>query len=693
MDNDLIFIARWWGLFFVLGIASFPLVWSVFKRFLDFGWGFSKIIGLVVISYIIFLSATLKILPFNTSTTYFVFVFYTLINLAIFQKNKKEITTSIKQRKKVLVIEELLFLIGLTFWSYVRAHQPDIRGLEKFMDYGFINSILNSNFFPPQDMWMAGTSINYYWFGHLLTAVATKLTQIPSYVTYNLMIATIAGLALIGVFSVVSSLLSHLKPKKIKVVLLGATISAILVTSAGNFHTPYFVLKPVIATPPMVLIGGYESPFRILREIFNVSVEKYWYPDATRFIGHNPDIDDKTIHEFPIYSFVVSDLHAHLLNLPIVILYIGLLWNFFSEKEKSKKALSLVIMSFVLGIVIMTNTWDFANYGLVTALSLIILSGKKLIKNALSLGATGVGGILFALPFLVNFSSITEGIKLVHTHSAPWQLAILWGFPAAITIVFLIFLARKKNKIGNSDFFVISLLLSSFILIAIPEIIYVKDIYAASHYRANTMFKLTYQAFVMSYLTSGYIFIRTFSSIKKLLYKYILITGYLLLASSILVYPYFAIRSYYGKLETYYGLSGETWLEKQYPSTHQALIWLRKNVVGQPVILEAPGDSYTDHNVISSYSGFPTVQGWFVHEWLWRGKAEIPQERVNVVQEIYTSSDLNQTKELLDRYKVEYIIVGAFEHQKYPNINEKKFNELGKLVFSAEQSRIYKVTR
>ena len=131
----------------------------------------------------------------------------------------------------------------------------------------------------------------------------------------------------------------------------------------------------------------------------------------------------------------------------------------------------------------------------------------------------------------------------------------------------------------------------------------------------------------------------------------------------------------------------------KYPSEYAALLWLRENVEGQPVILEAPGDSYTDFNIISSYSGLPTVSGWFVHEWLWRGSASFPQERVGDINEIYTSSDLNITINLLDKYEVKYVIVGTLEMQKYPNINEEKFNTLGTQVFSFGATKIYQVNR
>jgi uncharacterized membrane protein len=76
------------------------------------------------------------------------------------------------------------------------------------MDYGFVNTIMRSTYLPPLDMWASGLSINYYWYGHYVTAFITKLLSLDSAITYNLMLATILGLALTSAFSISSTLLA-----------------------------------------------------------------------------------------------------------------------------------------------------------------------------------------------------------------------------------------------------------------------------------------------------------------------------------------------------------------------------------------------------------------------------------------------------------------------------------------------------
>lgn len=696
MVPDLWFVFAWWLTFFILGISSIPLLCVLFKNFFDIGYGFGKTVGLLFVSYIAFFFAIFRLIPLDRPYLFIILLSYVILNFVIFRKHKKSIVSNVKLNFKTILFQEFLFTAGFISWSFVRAHQPDIRGLEKFMDFGFVNSIINTKYLPPPDMWFAGESINYYWFGHLMVAVATKLSSVPSEVTYNLMLATILGIVLVSSLSIISTLyFTFSKKANPKKILAAGLLSAILLTFGGNFHTPVYLLKE--------------------------GAQSYWYPDATRFIGYNPVTDDKTIHEFPLYSFVVSDLHAHLINLPLVLLFIGLFWNFVSadeikkphlgKKRDEKKSISLrnkyllckygrlLFPGFVLGVMFMTSTWDFANYLLFSGITLSIFNVKKL-GNILNYfyEILKVLGILLAIsvivffPFYINFTSIAQGIDFVHTHTPLWQLAILWGFPVILTVIFSIFLFKSGKYPHKSELFVLSLLISSLVLIVIPEIIYVKDIYIASHYRANTMFKITYQTFVMSYLTSGFVAAYVIDKIKKYSEKIPVFLFFGLVFFVILIYPYFAINSYY-QFDTYKGLDGSSWLEKQLPEQYKIIDWLKNNIGKQTIILEAPGDSYTDFNVVSAYTGIPTVSGWFVHEWLWRGDSSFPQERVNDITLIYTSKDSFLTENLLNKYQVEYVIIDSFVRQKFPNVYERKFYRLGQEVFSFGNAKIFRISK
>ena len=235
--SDVINVLKWFLVFLFIGTAFLPLTFSVFESLRDKGYIFSKIIGIAVISYFVFLIGTLRVLKFSEfSVILSVFIFF-LINYGIFILKKKHLMPIFRENIKIFLLEEAIFLAGLFFWSYIRANNPDIHGLEKFMDFGFLNSILRSGYFPPKDMWYTPFPINYYFFGHLVTAVLTKLSFIPSFISYNLMLATLFALTFTTAFSIGMNLFEK-SISYIKAVIAGL-ISALLVSLGGNLTTIY----------------------------------------------------------------------------------------------------------------------------------------------------------------------------------------------------------------------------------------------------------------------------------------------------------------------------------------------------------------------------------------------------------------------------------------------------------------------
>jgi len=676
MLNDFFPIFAWWIIVSGLGIICLPFAWHLFHRFWDYGYAFSKIIGILIVSYLVWLWGSLKIFSFTSQTIWLAIAVTVGINFLIIRRQSKKFKKEIKSRWRIFAFEEGLFFIAFTTWAYIRSFQPDIYGLEKFMDYGFINSILRSRFFPPADMWLAGKTINYYYFGHLVAAVLTKLSGLNSAITYNLMVALLFGLCFTAAFCLGANLFqTPLKQKKTgqkkaKLPFLSGLFTACLLTLGGNLQPLYWWLK-------------------------NKNFNGYWYPDATRFIVPKFGAADNTIHEFPNYSFVVADLHGHLFNLPFVLLMLALLFSaILSKKVKSS---SLALASFLLAIFFMTNAWDFPIYLLTLGLTILYLNflkhrqwAKTLIQTAKSIIFCLFLAILFSLPFHLHFQNISQGIGLVDFHSPAWMLLVLWGFPLITSFAFIIFLAANSAKIKNKDNFILILLGVSWLLILTPELIYVKDIYIHSHQRANTMFKLTYQAFVMLSLSIGYIIIQILTRIKQKHLKISYLFLNLFFLTFIFIYPHFSVLSYYG-LKNYHGLYGLNYLQRSHPDDYQAILWLKRNLTGQPVIVEAVGESYTDFGRVSANTGLPTLLGWRVHEWLWRGSFDEPGKRTEIVRQIYESKNLNQTRQLLKQYQVKYLFLGSLERKQYPQLDKSKWNQLGKVIFSSGKTKIYQI--
>lgn len=738
--TDILYVFQWWLMLLVFGVLFFPFSASFFKNFLDKGYIFAKILGIGVISYVIFVLGTYHVVSFTY--VHSIFILFLIGGLffviGVFRLKLFDLKKSIF----LFILEEIIFLISLFFWVFIKAHQPDIRGLEKFMDFGFINSILRSSYFPARDMWFTPFTINYYYFGHLVTAVLTKLSNIPSAVTFNLMLCTIFAFCFTASFSMGLNLFftwaKHIDTAKkiFRRSLFCGFLTAILVTFAGNLHSIYVFFQPYQTTNPL--------PFWQLPISLWTLPNSYWYPNATRFIFN-------TIHEFPIYSFVVSDLHGHVLDIPFVLFILALLFSILNKHFEYRNkyllfnkiqilipAREIILISFSLAILNLTNAMDGIIYFLLTSLLIFFLSIKKTsartslysflepLKTFLvTMILIGICYFLFSLPFTAFFSPFVSGIGVLcapsfltaiqklgpflfeenHCQASPWwQLIILHGFFYFWVISFGVLFSRRKKlfelELNPASLFVLLSVFLSTLLIIIPEFVYAKDIYPA-HYRANTMFKLVYQSFIMLSLASGFIIVRIIVYLKSLsffsisIFKKFLISYYVVFGSFLIImvlsYPYFAVNSYFENLKNYYGLNGLSYFKKQYPSDYAAILWLQKNIQNQPVILEAQGDSYTDYARVSANTGLPTVLGWTVHEWLWRKTYDVPAPRIPEVQTLYESSNLEATQNLIKKYSIEYVFIGDLERQKYTNFNEDKFNDLGSVVFKNGRTKIYKI--
>lgn len=706
-----VFTLWWYVVLSAIGIIFLPTTRLLFGRFYDQGYAFSKIIGVLIITYVTFVLGTLKIAPFTPATLIGILIATGVFNAYVFNKTKDNFKLS-----KLWLIEEFMFLAALFIWAFVRGQEPSIRGLEKFMDFGFTNSALRGEYFPPQDIWLAGKSINYYYFGHITGAVLTRLTNIPSHIAYNLILATIFAFGITQSFSLGLNIAYVGFKKNLKLAFLAAILAMFLVNLGGNLHTAYSLTEgypnekpvPLWELEPKYTLSDLANP----KSAFDKLSVNYWYPNATRFIP-------LTIHEFPIYSYVVADLHGHVYDIPFVLLTLALLWLFFEGSTKKSDRipdwLYALLLGFMAAIHYMTNAFDAPIYLILTALLFFVVfkASKELI---LHIGILAIAFFMASLPFTAHFEPFATGVGI---NCAPqflvdlkkvgpfifeagncqispwWQLVTLWGF---FWFNFVFFAAKLypdlKKSLRAADYFMLMLFAFGTLLIAIPEFAYAKDIYP-SHFRANTMFKLGYQAFMMMSLASAYTFVSYKARLQKtrdtlsLVYLAIGIPLFLLVA----LYPSFAIESYYGNKPTT-SLHGTEWLATISPDNSEIVQFFNTAVTGQPYILEAQGDSYTDYNVISAYTGLPTVAGWWVHEWLWRGSSDVVGKVIPDIQSMYESKDITLTRELLKKYKVSYVVIGPNEREKYKQLYETKFGALGQPIFTTSSglSKVYKIT-
>jgi YYY domain-containing protein len=733
MGNDMVSVCIWWGTLFLVGAAGYPLTRVLFRSWQTQGYLLAKATGLVCVSYLVWLMASLHILPFGLPSiiTSLLVVF---VGGVVAEKNFR-IAHIINKKKSIsifirtLCVEEVFFFVALAFWAFVKAHEPSIHGLEKFMDFGFTKSILNTAYFPPPDMWFAGSSINYYYFGHFVMALLTRLSGLDLAITFNLMLSVLFAFTFTMSFAIGRELL--LKRHFSQTVgFFGGLFTSFLVSLSGNMQTIYAFTQGYVGEnikPFWELLWPIGAFIKQLPD----GLQTYWYANATRFIPF-------TIHEFPSYSFVVSDVHGHVLSLPFVLLAIALLITLFGKQishEDTDEIIRHVFYGILVAVLFMTNALDGPIYmGLFIILTFLGTSrftrwdSKWWHERGMKLVGAFVAGPA-VIPFIMNFKSFVSGVALncppsslanrkiglflfegveKCQHSPFWMWWLLWGFfvfcgmTLILTIIYIVrrhhgssISTKKETKIPQHEIVLVVFVVYCVCLLIFPEFFYFKDIYPA-HFRSNTMFKLGYQAFIMLSIVSGYTIVRmVIVKTKTVVTRLAKIAFFILLAPQLFlvsVYPLFSVRSYFNSLINYKGLDGTVWLQEEYPDDYNAIQWMNATLKKEhPVITEADGDSYTDYARFSAFTGYPTIIGWPVHEWLWRGTYDIVSPRREDVRVIYESKDAEEVSRIIGQYGVSYVIVGSLERQKFTKLDEQVLATLGTIVFRSGETVIYRI--
>ncbi|MBP5330806.1 MAG: hypothetical protein J6Y89_03030 [Lachnospiraceae bacterium] len=676
------------------------------------------------------------------------------------------------------------------FWTYLKCFKPEAYGTtEKLMDFGFMKAMEKSEYMPPEDIWLAGKPINYYYVGQFIATYLSKLTTVGVEYGYNLMLMMVAAFGFSMPASIAANAVSDMLTDEKRggkwtsevLPIITAGIAGIAVSFTSNAH--YIVYARFI--PWLRTMLGLDK----LAESADYSFPGYWFPNATRYIVYNPETKDKTIHEFPLYSFVLGDLHAHVINIMFVLTVAGILFAYLqirkermmlarqgifgnsaeniSDKDNDKSAGSskykknakkslnskdsifkktlwgvpalleevfsphVLLIGFFIGLFHTTNFWDFPIYFVVSGA--IILFSNAVIYNfswitlkQTLLHAVVVYGFakIVCLPFTINFNQISTSVNIGDNHTPLYQLAILWLLPTLCVIVLLFHIIKEQQLIGVfehdplkkddrkkagkdvalfrfianmniSDLFMLTVGLCALGLVILPELIYVKDIYSGDYKRANTMFKLTYQSYILFGIAMSYAIIKLLCFARTKGKRIFALIALIFLAMTT---GYFgnSTKAWFGdwsKSENYKGLNAGEYLKTVNMEDYEATNWINENIEGRPVMLEVNGDSYTDYCRVSVRTGLPTVLGWRTHEWLWQSEAgdkvpKIVEDRTTDIETIYTSNDRDTVKSLVDKYNIEYIYVGSIERNefnkqdKHPGpVNHSMLLSLGSIIY------------
>jgi YYY domain-containing protein len=484
----------WYIVITILGWLTFPLAYHLFPALADRGYALARTLGLLVWGYVFWLFASLGfaqndagglLLGLLVLVGLSGWVYYLDDGRSTMVNGPSSMVSWIRRNYKLILTTEILFLVTFAAMAFVRASNPEVTtaGGEKWMEVAFINAIMHSPTFPPHDPWLSGYAISYYYFGYVMAAMLAELTSVSAPVAHNLMLSLIFALSAIGAYGILYDLLSAYRRwrggeegRTGALPALGAFLAPLFLLVSSNLEGFFESLHNRGIGWTFRPDGTATSPFwswlnlQVLTDppaqpLSWVPNQFYWWWRASRVL-QDYDLNGnrlEVIDEFPFFSYLLGDLHPHVLAMPFNLLAIVVALNiflggwrgeidlFFGRLKLSKTGFFTIAL--LLGGLAFLNTWD-----ILPGTALIVFSyalvrvresgwGWERLEDVLLLGIpVVVAAFLMYLPFFVGFSSQVGGIIpnfMFVTRGA--YLWVMWGTLFIPLFAYLIYLWRTHE--------------------------------------------------------------------------------------------------------------------------------------------------------------------------------------------------------------------------------------------------------
>lgn len=444
-------LPTWWLLVTLAGTAVFPLSIRLLGGLPDKGYTLARALGLLLVAFVYWIMASYGFIANTTSGMILAWLIVLILGLLAYfnigdRVNWREYW---RENRRVIVIAEILFITLFAIMFIYRAYQNDTATTEKPMEMMFISSIMRSDIFPPNDAWMAGYSISYYHFGYIMTAMLTMLSGLHSGFGFSMMVSLLFALTGLTVFGVGYNLarsravqwsIRRFEPNISKnPAIVAGLLATIFVLIMGNFQMPLVEMPYRSQSAPASYFEwwgmqnftdidsvGYSqenSPFALTTPLDNPQSwgrDWWWWHTSRILTDYNFDGTQAVIQpidEVPAFSFVLMDVHPHVLALPFVALAIGMAMNIVLLARDPNRY-EIILYGLMVGGLLFLNTWDAPIY-------LVLLVGadalRRLMKQdgyllfddwfrvfTFGLTLTGIA-ILAYLPFLISFRSQAGG--------------------------------------------------------------------------------------------------------------------------------------------------------------------------------------------------------------------------------------------------------------------------------------------
>ncbi len=451
----------WWLMMQVVGLATLPLCLTLFGRLPDRGYALSKAFALIIVGYLLWVLNVAHILPNTSAGIWIILLVLFGVSALVFRQRRDDLLGFARTHWWLIAAIEILLFLSFITAAYLRSYVGDLGGTEKPMDFMFLNAVTRADHFPPPDPWMAGEKVAYYYFGYLIVSIMTRLAGLQTSVGFNLGVAMTASLAVVGAFGLVYNMIAPRAQRELeggpgtpaagfanrvlwRPIIFGV-VAAFLLAVVGNLEG---LLEAFAATG----IGGAGFWGWVNIDGLQSYQSAHWYPDNHWFWWRATRILDGStgIHEFPFFSFLLGDLHPHVMSIPFVLLALGvaqLLLRFEGPLDLVvwlERPFWLVAFAIMIGGLAFINTWDLPTMAFMIVIAALVRNRLHADRWSWGLVADTAGFLLplffFAMlaytPFFFGgFDSQASGFKAVSNGGTRlFQMLMLWGVFAVIIL-------------------------------------------------------------------------------------------------------------------------------------------------------------------------------------------------------------------------------------------------------------------
>ncbi len=421
-----------------ISLLILPLTLVLFRPLADRGYLFSKGMGLLGVGLGAWLLTSLHWMTFARESVLLAMVILCVLSLSVAAPRGRTLIRFVRSHWRILLVEEALFLAAFFAFVAVRMANPDLwhphLGGEKPMDMAYLNAVLKSSYMPPYDPWFGGGFINYYYWGQFLVAMLIHVTGIDPAIAFNLAVPMFFALAVVGAFTIVYNLAEATRMGQPK--------------PLGRRGPPTMVAG-IIGAAFVMVIGNLDGALQVIQGIvrvwlLNMPFGSFDFWRSTRMMP--PDPPGHEITEFPFFTFLFGDLHAHLMAIPFTMLVLGLAlavvlgarearemttWTRWRPGEVAR----LIMLGVVVGSLRLINTWDYPTYLLVAAgaiflatylrngginMAVFLVSGMKIAL------VIGLGYVIF-LPFHLHYETFFSSLEGTTNQTVLWQFLLIHG--------------------------------------------------------------------------------------------------------------------------------------------------------------------------------------------------------------------------------------------------------------------------